>query len=100
MNPAPALPQLRPPVALNEFVCGNFTGPRPVCEITSLLPNSIFTAAVAGSNNDYQSLTWSITSLPDPSSTVTQAGVIDANGVVSWNEGFFGSYYICISCRL
>ena len=89
------MPILDTPIALNEFVCGNTTGPRPDCEITPTTPDTqFFTRAVAGSNNDYQSLEWELTSNPDVSSTVSSAGTINSLGIVSWNPGFFGNYII------
>ncbi|MDG1272195.1 MAG: Ig-like domain-containing protein, partial [Flavobacteriaceae bacterium] len=95
VNPEPTMPILETPIALNEQVSGETTGERPSCEILSTTSDTqFFTRAVAGSNNDYQSLEWELTSTPDISSTVLSAGTINSLGIVAWNPGFFGYYTI------
>ena len=83
-NDVPELPILNTPAPNSQVFCNYWTGAIPTCElnVNETAYTQFFTSAVTGTNN-YGSLEWELTN--------TNAGSINSNGVVTWNQGWSGN---------
>ncbi|MDB4281098.1 hypothetical protein N9885_03405 [Flavobacteriaceae bacterium] len=83
-NDVPELPILNTPAPNSQVFCNYWTGAIPTCElnVNETAYTQFFTSAITGTNN-YGSLEWELTN--------TNAGSINSNGVVTWNQGWSGN---------
>ena len=96
--PATDASDLIAPDAIPTTLCDGFgTGSKPVCAVTGFRRTQFFTSSDSPTN-DYGTLYWEIAGVGAPGNpAVTSPGTIDQNGVVTWNQGYVGSYEIKVT---
>ena len=96
--PATDASDLIAPDAIPTTLCNGFgTGSRPACAVTGFSRTQFFTSS-DNPTNDYGSLQWEIAGVGAPGDpAVTSPGTIDQKGVVTWNQGYIGSYVIRVT---